>query len=196
MEAEQLIVGDAIDVLVLGQSGLSRAYYAEGELPATCWSKDSNFPHRNAPKPEASRCIDCTKSIRGSRGPTGTACRFNQRLAVVPLERPDTLYQLYLTPASIFAKGQGVDMAWQQYVRHLKTNNSDFEDVITHVYRDSHSTDHKLFFRPKRSALEEDIKCIATYSEREIIDALEFTVPTPARNPFGTVEGFTLDVSN
>lgn len=192
MAAEHLLIGDGTDVLVLGQSGLSRAYYADGEPPATCWSKDSTFPHGNAPEPQAKRCIDCLKSVRGSSGPTGTACKYNQRLAVVVLDNPDTAYQLYLSPASIFGKTQMGHMPWQQYVRHLKNNNSGFMDVVTHVYRDSRSAEIKLFFRPARPVLEEDLKRIPKYDGAVISDALEFTVPPPAHNPFGTTEGFSL----
>lgn len=193
MAVEHLLVGDGMDVLVLAQSTLSRAYYASGKPPATCWSKDSNFPHRNAPEPQAARCIECFRSVRGSSGPTGTACKYNQRLAVVLLDRPDTIYQLYLSPASIFGKAQMGHMPWQQYVRHLKNNNSDFGDVVTHVYRDPRSAEIKLFFRPARPVLEEDLRRMPTHSETVVSDALEFTVPPPAHNPFGTVEGFSPD---
>jgi len=84
-------------------------------------------------------------------------------------------------------------MPWQQFVRHLKNNSSSFEEVVTYVYRDLQSQETKLFFRPVRPALEEDIKRMAAHSKEEIADTLEFTVPPLARNPFGTVEGFSLD---
>lgn len=193
MTVEHLHVGEGMDVLVLAQSGLSRAYYSSDGPPAACWSKDSNFPHPNASDPQARRCIDCFKSVRGSSGANSTACKYNQRLAVVPIDQPDNLYQLYLSPASIFGKAQMGHMPWQQFVRHLKNNNSSFEEVVTYVYRDLQSQETKLFFRPVRPALEEDIKRMAAHSKEEIADTLEFTVPPLARNPFGTVEGFSLD---
>lgn len=192
-----LPIGEGVDVVVLGVSPLSRAYYASGEPPATCWSQEGIVPHDYAPtltgvtrtQPQAKRCMDCTKSIRGTSGPKGTACKYNQRLAVVIADQWDEVYQLYLSPASIFGGKDSRDMPWQKYTKYLTGNNSLPTDVVTHVYRDPHSVGTKLFFRPARPLLEEDLKALASVDNRTaVIRALEFSVPPPADNPFGIVD--------
>jgi hypothetical protein len=199
MAVTDLPVGGGVDVIVLAQSPISRVYYATGEPPATCWAESGARPEQYAPtidgevptQPQAARCIDCTKSVRGSGARTDAACKFHQRLAVVLHDDVNTVYRLQLGSGSIFGKGENGDMPWKAYTRYLGDRGTSFDMVVTHVQPDPRSGNPKFSFRPVSHLPEETLKCIKEQTKDYISDALKFTVPAKALNPFGETEGFS-----
>lgn len=203
MDVANLNVGSGAEVIVLAQSPLSRAYYAAGEPPATCWSMHGVTPEDMAPsdsgevptQKQAERCLICDKSVRGSGAQSGTACKYEQRLAVVLPGDPSTVYRLHLNPGSIFGKGGASAMPWIAYLRYLDSRHTDFKQVVTHVQPDMRGDRTKFSFRPVAHMSEETLGRILGKVSDHIPEALKFTVPPAAHNPFGVTEGFSLDDS-
>lgn len=195
----ELSVGPGAEIIVLAQSPISRVYYATGEPPVICWSEKGVKPEQYVSsasgevptKPQAGRCLDCSKSVKGSNGPISTACKFEQRLAVVLPDEYDIIYRLRLRPSSIFGKASNGIMPWKAYTQFLTGMGTEFDELVTYVQPCIAGNQSKFSFRPMSYLGEETLEQIRERLQDRISEALKFTVPPEAPNPFGQTEGFS-----
>lgn len=192
---------DSIDVVIVGIAYVSRIYYADSYSSdkvstPSCWSNDCEIPAPEVPegKRQAGRCIDCPQNIRGSSGMNSRACRFVQRLAVVPTDDMETVYQLQLPPTSIFGNATGGNMPLRAYASYLEAQETPIVTVVTKIFFDSSSSSPKLFFRPVRPLEEEQyetIKRMVAHPDTVVaITTAVIPVEDEKVSPFDTTEGF------
>ena len=140
------------------------ATYVEGQkVSPVCWSTDSEPPDAEVPNPAASRCLDCTKAVKGSgQGGTGTACRLSWRTAVVlPNDPSGDIMQLVLPATSAFGKEDNGRFPFRPYIQHLASHNVSAGRVITRMAFDTKSPTPKVVFSPAGKTPDEDLQVIA-----------------------------------
>ena len=146
---------DEIECVVVNASPVQRMYYAHAfneDKPQTpvCWSSDTQRPDENVIDRQATLCMDCEHSVRGSAPKGGRACRFSQKLAVL-FENDYAVHQLHVPANSIFGRASNGHMPLQEYARFLSKNDTPCVSVYTKIYFDTDSSVPKLFFAPVRS---------------------------------------------
>ena len=146
---------DEIECVVVNASPVQRMYYAHAfnkDKPQTpvCWSSDTQRPDENVIDRQATACMDCEHSVRGSAPKGGRACRFSQKLAVL-FENDYAVHQLHVPANSIFGRASNGHMPLQEYARFLSKNDTPCVSVYTKIYFDTDSSVPKLFFAPVRS---------------------------------------------
>ena len=140
------------------------ATYVEGQkVSPVCWSTDSETPDAEVPNPAASRCLDCTKAVKGSgQGGMGTACRLSWRTAVVlPNDPSGDIMQLVLPATSAFGKEDNGRFPFRPYIQHLASHNVSAGRVITRMAFDTKSPTPKVVFSPAGKTPDEDLQVIA-----------------------------------
>ena len=140
------------------------ATYQEGQkISPACWSTDSETPDAEVPNPAASRCLDCSKAVKGSgQGGTGTACRLSWRTAVVlPNDPSGDIMQLVLPATSAFGKEDNGRFPFRPYIQHLASHNVSAGRVITRMAFDTKSPTPKVVFSPAGKTPDEDLEIIA-----------------------------------
>lgn len=141
-------------IIVNAATKVSRTFYegtysADAAVPPTCWSSDGVTPDASVEEPASSNCTGCPNNIKGSGQGESRACRFSQRLAVQIVGDPTgDVYQLTLPAQSLFGKGEGDNMPFQQYCKLLAANGRSINTMVTEMYFDTDSATPKLFFRP------------------------------------------------
>jgi hypothetical protein len=187
--------------VIVNAASISRSYYEGNYDPdrlniPTCWSSDTQVPSPNVPKHQrqSARCMDCKYNIRGSGYGSSRACRFAQRLAILPQEDMTTVYQLRLPATSIFGQAREGNLPLQAYARFLKNMDTAPKALVTQMYFDRHSTTPKLFFKAERPLTEEELSVTSGMVDNvDTIRAitLEFTpYSTTNISPFPEVDGF------
>jgi hypothetical protein len=105
-------------------------------------------PDAGVEEPVHSNCQDCPNNVKGSGQGSSRACRFSRRLALQVVGDPtEDVYQFVLPSQSIFGKGDGDNMPFEQYAKYLSGNGRSIEDVITEMSFDTDSATPKLFFK-------------------------------------------------
>jgi len=192
---------DDIDIIVVGVAYVSRIYYADGYSSdkvstPSCWSDNCDTPALEVPEEtrQAGRCIDCKQNVRGSSGLNSRACRFVQRLAVVPADNIQTVYQLQLPPTSIFGNAVGGKMPFRAYANYLQAQETPIVTVVTKIFFDNNSGSPKLFFRPVRPLEEEQYEAVKHMMEHPDTATALNTAVIPLEDdkvsPFDMTEGF------
>jgi len=124
------------------------AYSADNKAPPSCWSNNGDVPDAGVEEPVHSNCQDCPNNVKGSGQGSSRACRFSRRLALQVVGDPtEDVYQFVLPSQSIFGKGDGDNMPFEQYAKYLSGNGRSIEDVITEMSFDTDSATPKLFFK-------------------------------------------------
>lgn len=155
------------------------AYAADSVVPPSCWSTDGNTPDADVEEKAHTNCMDCPNNIKGSsRDGKGRACAFQRRLAIQIVGDPTgDVYQLTLPSQSIFAKNEGDNLSFDQYIKLLVANGRSIENMITELSFDTDSATPKLFFKAagyvNREQYESSVK--AGKSEAAL-RAIKFTV--------------------
>jgi hypothetical protein len=140
-------------IIVNGAPKNSRTFYAgtysaDNKAPPSCWSNNGDVPDAAVEEPAHSNCQECPNNIKGSGQGTSRACRFSRRLALQIVGDPtEDVYQFVLPSQSIFGKGDGDNMPFEQYAKYLSGNGRSIEDVITEMSFDTDSATPKLFFK-------------------------------------------------
>lgn len=128
------------------------AQYVEGGDPVApvCWSINEATPDPKSSKPQAARCIDCAKNIKGSGQGNSRACRYSQRVAVVLANEIETgdIYQMSLPAASIFGDGEPGKWPLKAYANMLYNNKVPITALITEMRFDTDSATPKITFKP------------------------------------------------
>jgi hypothetical protein len=162
-------------VIVKAAPKLSRIFYAaaydaENIVPPDCWSNDGERPDASAENKQAETCMSCPKNIAGSGQGNSRACRFQQRLAVVPANNiAGDVMQLTLPATSIFGKEEGDKRALQAYARYLAVQNPPVnpEQIVTEMRFDTKAESPKLFFKPVRWLTDEEYEIIKAQGETD-----------------------------
>ena len=114
--------------------------------------------------------MSCPKNIAGSGQGNSRACRFQQRLAVVPANNiAGDVMQLTLPATSIFGKEEGDKRALQAYARYLAVQNPPVnpEQIVTEMRFDTKAESPKLFFKPVRWLTDEEYEVIKAQGETD-----------------------------
>jgi hypothetical protein len=142
-------------VVVAAAPKVSRTFYlknySEGGEPAApdCWSADGDFPDAKSLMPQAKRCMDCDKNMKGSGQGDSRACRFSQRLAVaLANDLKGDVFQLTLPAASIFGAGEPGKWPLQTYAKMIGSKGIPITAVVTEMRFDTDSATPKLTFKP------------------------------------------------
>jgi len=142
-------------VVVAAAPKVSRTFYlknySEGGEPTApdCWSADGDFPDANSLMPQAKRCMDCDKNMKGSGQGDSRACRFSQRLAVaLANDLKGDVFQLTLPAASIFGAGEPGKWPLQTYAKMIGSKGIPITAVVTEMRFDTDSATPKLTFKP------------------------------------------------
>ena len=142
-------------VVVAASPKVSRTFYlknySEGSEPTApdCWSADGDFPDAKATMPQAKRCMDCDKNMKGSGQGDSRACRFSQRLAVaLANDLKGDVFQLTLPAASIFGAGEPGKWPLQTYAKMIGSKGIPITAVVTEMRFDTDSATPKLTFKP------------------------------------------------
>tara|TARA_R110000787_G_scaffold60667_3_gene137538 strand:- start:574 stop:1248 length:675 start_codon:yes stop_codon:yes gene_type:complete len=198
---ENVLDVDNYSAVIVNAAPISRSYYSGDYDPdklstPVCWSADTQTPSTDVPADtkQAARCMDCKHNIRGSGYGSSRACRFSQRLAIMPEGRWGDVFQLRLPATSIFGQARDGHMPMQAYARFLKEHDTPVIAVFTRIYFDRHSETPKLFFKPTRSLGDEELSAASSVIDSsETIQAITLQY-TPFegvnKSPFETTDGF------
>ncbi len=173
---------DSMNIVIVNAAPISRTYY-EGSYdpsnvaPPVCWSHDSKVPAPEVDSPKASNCQQCPMNVKGSGQGETRACKFQQRLAIVPENDMNSVYQLALPATSIFGDSKDGNLPMQAYAKFLKAHSTPAIAVVTEMYFDEHSDIPKLFFKPARPLSEEELhQMVELKDSKEATRAVTFTV--------------------
>ena len=119
----------------------SRSFYAsdydpdaKGSAP-DCFSNLGDKPEASAANRQANNCASCPKNIDGSgKNGKGKACRFSRKVALfLDGDESGDVYQFNIPAKSLFGKNTGNTLPFEQYCRHLVSNNAAPDRVVTTV---------------------------------------------------------------
>jgi hypothetical protein len=186
INGEQVSVSkeDNMNMVIVNAAPISRSYYESAydhtnPTPPKCWSADTNAPAKEvAPENrQASRCMDCPQSIKGSGAGGSRACRFAQRLAVALEGQLDKVYQLQLPATSVFGEAKDGKMPMQAYARFLSAHNTPAVAIVTNMRFDENASVPKLFFKAVRPLDENELQQVVDLKDHpDTVKAITFTV--------------------
>jgi hypothetical protein len=119
----------------------SRSFYAsdydpdaKGSAP-DCFSNLGDKPEASASNRQAANCASCPKNIEGSgKNGKGKACRFSRKVALfLDGDESGDVYQFNIPAKSLFGKTTGNVLPFEQYCRHLVSNQAAPDRVVTTV---------------------------------------------------------------
>lgn len=119
----------------------SRSFYskdydpdAKGTAP-DCFSNLGDKPEASAPDRQFSNCASCPKNIEGSgKNGKGKACRFSRKVALfLDGDESGEVYQFNIPAKSLFGKNTGNTLPFEQYCRHLVSNQAAPDRVVTTI---------------------------------------------------------------
>jgi len=119
----------------------SRSFYASDYDPDAkgtapdCFSNLGDKPEASASNRQASNCASCPKNIDGSgKNGKGKACRFSRKVALfLDGDESGDVYQFNIPAKSLFGKGTGNTLPFEQYCRHLVSNGAAPDRVVTTI---------------------------------------------------------------
>jgi hypothetical protein len=119
----------------------SRSFYASDYDPEAkgsapdCFSNLGDKPEASASDRQASNCASCPKNIDGSgKNGKGKACRFSRKVALfLDGDESGDVYQFNIPAKSLFGKNTGNTLPFEQYCRHLVSNQAAPDRVVTTV---------------------------------------------------------------
>lgn len=193
-------------VIVKAAPKINRVWYAGKYEPGksqgpTCWSADGDTPSPDAAQPQAKRCVDCEKNVKGSGEGDSRACRFQQRIAVVLAhgKTPEdedgnpTLnhgdhgpLQLTVPATSLFGKSEGDNRPLQEFARFVVAQKADPSMLVTRIKFDTNASSPKMFFKPMRWLTDAEYEAVQAFSasaEAEAAVEVSFGKPEPEAAP-------------
>ena len=158
----------------------SRSYYgkdydpdAKGSAP-DCFSNLGDKPEASAANRQASNCASCPKNIDGSgKNGKGKACRFSRKVALF-LDGDDSgeVYQFNIPAKSLFGKGTGNTLPFEQYCRHLVSNNAAPDRVVTTIAYNLDAETMELNFTADRFITPEELERVNVAQENAATNRL------------------------
>jgi len=146
---------DSLQVMIVDRGELSRSYYDSNGL--ACWSTGCTNPDDNVPegRVQASRCMDCTKSIKGGGYNRSAPCKFYQVMKVLLL-KDGIVCELRINVGSLFAKETN-KLGFYKYIEYLERNQEEVENILTELYLVEQYNSHRVYFKPVRPLAEEEL---------------------------------------
>ena len=192
---------DTVNVVIVNAASIGRAYYEGAFDPSnpaapTCWSTNTYVPAPDVTVrgKQATRCLDCSKNIRGSGSYGGRACRFSQRIAVALEEDLENVYQLQVPANSIFGAALETKTPLQAYVKFLHARGTKVAGVITSMYFDTSGDVPRVLFKALRPVGEQETEIVNRVAEHpDTVAAIKQQVFMPdvvRTSPFQVEDGF------
>jgi len=146
---------NSLQVVVIDKGELSRSYYEGSSL--ACWSTGCIRPDKAVleNKVQASRCLDCTKSITGGSFDRSAPCKFYQVIKVL-LPEDGIVCELRVSASSLFSKETN-KFGFYKYVEYLEKNREEVEEILTELYLVEHYSSYRIYFKPVRPLSEEEL---------------------------------------
>jgi len=173
----------------------SRSFYAsdydpdaKGSAP-DCFSNLGDKPEASASNRQASNCASCPKNIDGSgKNGKGKACRFSRKVALfLDGDESGDVYQFNIPAKSLFGKGTGNTLPFEQYCRHLVSNNAAPDRVVTTIAYNLDAETMELNFTADRFITPEELERVTEAQENaattRLISFDQTKTATPAEEP-------------
>jgi len=137
------------EVVILNVGTLARSYVGHSGH-VICWSANTKFPADNVPSDtkQATRCLDCTQSIKQRGVYKGTPCKFYTTIQLY-LRETATVCFLRLGAASLFSRHPSY-LSLFKYVDYLAANDEEVGDILTNIYFGDDDGVTKIYFKPVR----------------------------------------------
>lgn len=151
----------------------SRSYYgkdydpdAKGTAP-DCFSNLGDKPEASASNRQSANCANCPKNIEGSgKNGKGKACRFSRRVALfLDGDESGDVYQFNIPAKSLFGKGTGNTLPFEQYCRHLVSNGAAPDRVVTTIAYNLDAETMELNFTADRFITPEELERVTEAQE-------------------------------
>jgi hypothetical protein len=151
----------------------SRSFYAsdydpdaKGSAP-DCFSNLGDKPEASASNRQASNCASCPKNIEGSgKNGKGKACRFSRKVALfLDGDESGDVYQFNIPAKSLFGKNTGNTLPFEQYCRHLVSNQAAPDRVVTTVAYNLDAETMELNFTADRFITPEEYERVVQAQE-------------------------------
>ena len=151
----------------------SRSFYASDYDPDAkgtapdCFSNLGDKPEASASNRQASNCASCPKNIDGSgKNGKGKACRFSRKVALfLDGDESGDVYQFNIPAKSLFGKGTGNTLPFEQYCRHLVSNGAAPDRVVTTVAYNLDAETMELNFTADRFITPEELERVTEAQE-------------------------------
>jgi hypothetical protein len=151
----------------------SRSYYASDYDPDAkgtapdCFSNLGDKPEASASNRQAANCASCPKNIDGSgKNGKGKACRFSRKVALfLDGDESGDVYQFNIPAKSLFGKGTGNTLPFEQYCRHLVSNGAAPDRVVTTVAYNLDAETMELNFTADRFITPEELERVTEAQE-------------------------------
>jgi hypothetical protein len=159
---------NAIIVAMLPNPG--RTFYAKdydpdakGTLP-DCWSNLGDKPEAGVPNKQGVNCATCPNTVEGSgKNGKGKACRQSRKVALLlDGDTSGDVYQFNIPAKSLFGKGTGNTLPFEQYCRHLVSNNAAPDRVVTTIAYNLDAETMELNFTADRFITVDELELVNT----------------------------------
>lgn len=139
----------------VGRIFYAKTWSADAEPTAPdCFSNDGRTPDVGASNPQAERCDNCEKNIKGSGQGNSKACRYSRRIALVLEEDFGTslegeVYQMNLASKSLFGESVGDNThTFENYSKYLSNNGKSLDYVVTQISFNEDNDNQSVLFTP------------------------------------------------
>jgi hypothetical protein len=154
------VKGNLNAIIVNASPAVGRIFYAKQWTPDAeptapdCFSNDGRAPDAGSANPQADRCDNCEKNIKGSGQGNSKACRYSRRIAMVLEEDFGTslegeVYQMNLASKSLFGEGAGDNThTFENYSKYLSNNGKSLDYVVTQISFNEENDNQSVLFTP------------------------------------------------
>ena len=154
------IKGNLNAIVVNASPHVGRIFYAKTWSPEAeptapdCFSNDGRAPDAGSANPQADRCDNCEKNIKGSGQGNSKACRYSRRIAVVLEEDFGTslegeVYQMNLASKSLCGESVGDNThTFENYSKYLSNNGKSLDYVVTQISFNEDNDNQSVLFTP------------------------------------------------
>jgi hypothetical protein len=169
----------------------SRSFYAsdydpdaKGSAP-DCFSNLGDKPEASAANRQSPNCASCPKNIEGSgKNGKGKACRFSRKVALfLDGDESGDVYQFNIPAKSLFGKTTGNVLPFEQYCRHLVSNQAAPDRVVTTVAYNLDAETMELTFTADRFITVEEYERVTEAQENPATTRLISFDTTKAATP-------------
>ena len=182
-------VKGVLNVIVINASPkVGRIYYEKPWSPDSepsapdCFSNDGEKPNEKSENPQANRCDNCPKNIKGSGQGNSKACRYSRRLALLLEEDFGTalegeVYQMNLASKSLFGDGSDNLFTFENYTKYLSNNGKSLDWVVTEISFNENNDNQSVLFSPVRFITKPEFSTVTKAAQRA--DTKSMVVMTP-----------------
>jgi hypothetical protein len=154
------IKGNLNAIIVNASPHVGRIFYVKQWSPDAeptapdCFSNDGRAPDAGSANPQADRCDNCERNIKGSGQGNSKACRYSRRIALVLEEDFGTslegeVYQMNLASKSLFGDSVGDNThTFENYSKYLSNNGKSLDYVVTQISFNEDNDNQSVLFTP------------------------------------------------